>query len=293
MSLNYFADFSFFLRKSRENTGISLMDVSSRTRIPFAYLDSIERGEFGFASSVLIQGYLRQYARIIGLDEEAVARQYNLILKKIDYVSSDHHLPPPFIDQTNEPVAEQIRDSFRRSKKWIRRHYPIGRQKSNDITAETINTGLLSYRVSDSLSETDKIIDEEVARKWQAERRMTNLVTAFCICLLVLSFVFFLSEPTGSESQKNITEENANPKKAPNVSQESKRLTATKKIMWDLTPALLTEEEILEKERVRKWLENDSLQIRENLVSQYAQRNLPVRKISVHESVLFQEKNYY
>lgn len=292
MSLNYFADFSSFLKKSRENAGIGLADVSARTRIPFAYLDSIERGEFDFASSVLIQGYLRQYARITGLNEDAVARQYNLILKKIDYVSSDHHLPPPFIEQPHEPVAEQIRDSLRRSKKWIRRHNPVGRQAPADITEETVIPGLSPGRAGDSLSETDKKIDEEVARKWQAERRLTNRITAFCICLLALSFVFFLSEPTGSGSQKYITEENTTQKTKQDVSQESKRLTATKKIMWDLTPALLTEEEILEKERVRKWLDNDSLQIRDNLVSQSAPRNRTLRRISVHESVLYQEKNY-
>ncbi len=292
MSLNYFADFSLFLKNSREKAGIGLAVVSSRTKIPFAYLESIERGEFDFASSVLIQGYLRQYARIIGLDEDAVARQYSLILKKIDYVSSDHHLPPPFIDQPREPVAEQIRDSLRRSRKWISRHYPIGRHTEDDNITETTITGLVSRSNSHSLTETDKRIDEEVARKWQAERRMTNRVTAFCICLLALSFVFFLSEPTGSGNPINITGENTNPKKVTDVSQESKRLTATKKIMWDLKPALLTEEDILEKERVRKWLEKDSAQIRDNLVSLSVNRNRTVKRITVHESVLYQEKNY-
>ncbi len=293
MSLNYYADFSSFLKSSREKTGITLDSVSSSTRIPVLYLECIERGEFGFASSVLIQGYLRQYAKILGLDEQAVARQYNMILKKIEYVSSDHHLPPPFIEHPHEPVARQIRDTLQRSGKWIRRHAVLMHSQTDESTGEFSTEPMPGWEItSDPLVKTGKTIDDEVARKWLAERRLTNVVTAFCICLLAVSFVFFLSEPTGSGSRTLSGEESNDKQSIPVTAADNKKISVPLRTRWNITPALLTEEEISEKERTRLWLEQESVNIRKNLVSQSHPDGQQLIPVSVHESASFLEENY-
>lgn len=282
MSLNYYADFSKLLKKTREERGVHLEKIAEYTRIPLAYLESIERAEFDFATPVLIQGYLRQYARFIGLNEEAVVKQYGLILKKIDYVSSDHHLPPPFLETPPEPVGRQIRNTLRRSGEWIREHTLMHKPKEEKIFESAVTNV-----AEDPIAETAKLIDDEVARKWLAERRLTNRVTAFCICLLVLCFVFFFLDTEPPVSGSNETQEK------PASSTEDKSVMISKKIRWNLTPALLTEEDLSEQERVSQWLEKDSQRIRQNLINQnYTGRGFP-KPISVHTSYRYIEDTEY
>ena len=65
------------LKDIREHLGISLSDISSRTRIHLPYLEFIEadRPE-KLPHRVYLRGYLVQYAQIIGLDPNRVVHGY-------------------------------------------------------------------------------------------------------------------------------------------------------------------------------------------------------------------------
>ncbi len=58
------------LRRARERRGTSLQDAARDTCISIAYLGALERGEpySAFPAPVYARGFLREYARYLGLD---------------------------------------------------------------------------------------------------------------------------------------------------------------------------------------------------------------------------------
>lgn len=66
------------LRNARENAGISVQEMSSRTKINVAILRALEEERFEEApkARVYVRGFVRCMAEEMGLDPEAVARAY-------------------------------------------------------------------------------------------------------------------------------------------------------------------------------------------------------------------------
>jgi len=65
------------LQQARVRAGLSLREISARTKIRAALLDAIEREDFGqLPRGLLARGFLRAYAREVGLDPESVVRQF-------------------------------------------------------------------------------------------------------------------------------------------------------------------------------------------------------------------------
>lgn len=65
------------LRQARERAQLSLQDIATRTKIRVPLLEAIEREEFErLPAGLLTRGYLRAYAREVGLDPESIVRQY-------------------------------------------------------------------------------------------------------------------------------------------------------------------------------------------------------------------------
>lgn len=63
------------LREAREAQGLSLAEVAARTRIPQRHLEAIETTNFaGLPSVTYAVGFVRGYARAVGADEVALAR---------------------------------------------------------------------------------------------------------------------------------------------------------------------------------------------------------------------------
>ncbi|MFH2009158.1 MAG: helix-turn-helix domain-containing protein [bacterium] len=67
------------LRKERELRGISLEEVSSVTRVRLVYLRHLEEDGFeSLPADVYVRGYIRSYARFLGIDAERCIEQYSL-----------------------------------------------------------------------------------------------------------------------------------------------------------------------------------------------------------------------
>ena len=61
------------LRRAREDAGLSLADITARTRIPERHLTSIEQGDFAaLPARTYAVGFSRTYARALGLDAEEI-----------------------------------------------------------------------------------------------------------------------------------------------------------------------------------------------------------------------------
>jgi hypothetical protein len=65
------------LRKVREKRGVSLRDISRLTKVSLTYLQFIEEENFQqLPVPAYLRGFLKSYARCVGLDPERVAGEY-------------------------------------------------------------------------------------------------------------------------------------------------------------------------------------------------------------------------
>lgn len=71
------AAFGAWLRQHREIRGISLRDIADTTKIGIRYLEALEEDRFDvLPAAVFVKGFLREYARFVGLDDDEVVNTY-------------------------------------------------------------------------------------------------------------------------------------------------------------------------------------------------------------------------
>lgn len=64
------------LRAARERHGLELSEVAARTRIPLRHLEALEASDYsGLPSRTYATGFVKAYARVVGVDEVAIARR--------------------------------------------------------------------------------------------------------------------------------------------------------------------------------------------------------------------------
>lgn len=64
------------LREAREAQGLSLAEIAARTRVPVRQLEAIELGNYATLPSITYSvGFAKAYARAVGIDEVAIARE--------------------------------------------------------------------------------------------------------------------------------------------------------------------------------------------------------------------------
>lgn len=65
------------LRKTREEKNLSLNDIENETKIRKLYIKAIEEGDYGkIPGEVFLKGFIKTYAKILGLDGQALVEEY-------------------------------------------------------------------------------------------------------------------------------------------------------------------------------------------------------------------------
>jgi cytoskeletal protein RodZ len=78
------------LRSEREKRGLSLADVEDAIKIRTMYLHALETEKFDIIPGEIYRlGFLKNYARLLGLDSEAIVARYKYAYKGIDW-DTDH-----------------------------------------------------------------------------------------------------------------------------------------------------------------------------------------------------------
>ena len=105
-----------YLRREREARNISLEDIPVATRISSPFIRALEENDFDFFSQKeAIPGYLKLYARHLGLDYDDVLRRY-MIQSELNNRSKAFQQLPLFLD-----FASPIKQAT--EKKWpLRKH---------------------------------------------------------------------------------------------------------------------------------------------------------------------------
>ncbi len=89
------------LKQQRERKGLSLQDVHLRTRLPIHILQAIESGNVDQLPTGYDKLYIRKYAKVIGLNPDEVARDYELFTGK----KSTH---PPATAPVSSPASPPV-----------------------------------------------------------------------------------------------------------------------------------------------------------------------------------------
>ncbi len=88
-------EFGHILREARETKGLTVKDVQQEIRINIAYIEALEQGDYGaLPTPVHARGFLRNYARFLGLDPQPLLDRYEQQL--------GHNAPPPAVLDSSE-----------------------------------------------------------------------------------------------------------------------------------------------------------------------------------------------
>ena len=76
-------EFGHILREARETKGLTLAEVQDQIRINARFLDALERGDYEMLPTpVHVRGFLRNYARFLGLDPRPLVDRYERVLSQ-------------------------------------------------------------------------------------------------------------------------------------------------------------------------------------------------------------------
>jgi cytoskeleton protein RodZ len=98
------ASFGEELRREREIRGISLKEIADATKISKRFLDAIENNDHKtLPAPVFTRGFVREYARYLGLNSEDMVNRYNYAAAGDDRIEQSDHL-----DRLVTPSAETL-----------------------------------------------------------------------------------------------------------------------------------------------------------------------------------------
>ena len=87
------ASFGEELRREREIRGISLKEIADATKISKRFLEAIERNDHTtLPAPVFTRGFVREYARYVGLNAEEMVNRYNFAAAKDDRIEKPPHV---------------------------------------------------------------------------------------------------------------------------------------------------------------------------------------------------------
>jgi len=109
MGGNFTETLGQYLRREREARSVSLEEISRGTRISRPYLEALERDDFHFFSKRdYTLGFLRGYARHLGLDPDEILKRYRFQLELASRKETFQQIP---LFSSPVPIAERIPDS--------------------------------------------------------------------------------------------------------------------------------------------------------------------------------------
>ena len=103
------------LVKIRESKNITINDISSKTRVHKSILEKMEGGDFSFFTTTHIRAFLKQYAKVVGIDgnellfnyEMAKSGKYTSMIKDIEEKEKEKEMEAQKVIYINEPVVPE------------------------------------------------------------------------------------------------------------------------------------------------------------------------------------------
>jgi cytoskeletal protein RodZ len=100
------------LREARENKGLTLEEAQDRTRINVRYLAALEGGRYdALPTSVHARGFLRNYARFLGLDPQPLLDRYLAVQgREVPIADPEREITPdnPLVERQDQPFFDPV-----------------------------------------------------------------------------------------------------------------------------------------------------------------------------------------
>ena len=107
------ASFGEELRREREIRGISLKEIADATKISKRFLEAIERNDHRtLPAPVFTRGFIREYARYLGLNCDEIVNRYNFAAAGDDRIEKSVHLER--LAQREPPAKKSIPPPYAR-----------------------------------------------------------------------------------------------------------------------------------------------------------------------------------
>lgn len=101
------SDICLLLKETRQSQGLSLEDVAQKTYIKLPYLQALEEGALeALPAPVYTYGYIRQYAKLLGLDGSSLVAQFQQLERQPETAGAEappQRSTPPMADLPGEP----------------------------------------------------------------------------------------------------------------------------------------------------------------------------------------------
>lgn len=147
--LNKFAD---ELKTKREESGLTLKQLATKTRIDLKFLEAIEEGNFAFLPELYVKAFVKQFAKTIGLDENITLKKYEAAKEGKEYDPN----PPAMPEEKVITQEHQTSDDAKTPEQLV----PQKVEETNSIVKST--SPLKSY-VDET--KTKNVEDESKANK--------------------------------------------------------------------------------------------------------------------------------
>lgn len=103
------------LIKIRESKKITINDISAKTRVHKSILEKMEGGDFSFFTTTHIRAFLKQYAKVVGIDgdellfnyEMAKNGRYTSMIKDLEEKEKAQELEAQKVKYVEEPAAPE------------------------------------------------------------------------------------------------------------------------------------------------------------------------------------------
>lgn len=101
------------LREARENKGLTLEDVQTNIRINVRYLSALESGNYSaLPTPVHVRGFLRNYARYLGLDPQPLLDRYLTVqgqdVRAVARSEEDISPDNPLVERQDQPFFDPV-----------------------------------------------------------------------------------------------------------------------------------------------------------------------------------------
>lgn len=172
------------LRLAREAKGISILQISSRTKIDPKFLSAIENGDFDILPELYVRAFIKEFAQTIDLNAKE-------IIQKFDYAKSG---APEKITITKEHITKpEVMD--------------VAKQVEESIPEKVVSQQAKQFDSVHDSSTTDKT--ETPKSLWVANINIMMGAAVLVVAALVFYFAFFYEsapEIIADSSEQSTTE---------------------------------------------------------------------------------------
>ena len=73
------------LKEARLKNNLTIKQLAAKTRIDIKFIEAIEEGNFSFLPELYVKAFLKEYANVVGLDQDKILKKYELSKEGLPY----------------------------------------------------------------------------------------------------------------------------------------------------------------------------------------------------------------